>query len=456
MFDISNEHIRRRTALAALLSVGTLTITACSGGSSDGDGGGAEPVSQDDFQAAMETATNLVFWTWVPDIQNEVDLFQAAYPNITVDVVNAGQGLDQYTALRTALRAGTGAPDVVQIEYQYLSSFILGDNLLDLSGSQGYDELAGLYPDWVNAQITRGDAIYGVPQDVGPMGMLYREDLFTAAGIQPPTTWEEFATAAETYRAANPSSYITDLPPNQAGQMIGFLWANGAKPFSYDGDQTVGIDFSSDEAVEVVQYWQDLAQRDLVAVDPDFTDQWYQGLSAGTYATWLTAAWGPVFLQGTAENTSGSWRAAFLPQFEAGSSATGNWGGSTDAVVAGTANPIAAAELARWLNVEVEPATDLATQQFLFPPSTTVQQAPEFIDAAPEFFGGQQVNQLFTEASETVDTDFEWLPFMDYVYSSYEDVMGPAIAERGDMVAALSEWEAQLRTYAEEQGFTVQ
>jgi len=456
LFEIVSTPIGRRAALAGLFGASAFVLSSCSGGSGDGSGPSAEPVSEDAFATAMDTDTTLTFWTWVPDIQKEVDLFTAAYPKIKVEVVNAGQGLDQYTALRTALRAGTGAPDVVQIEYQYLSSFILGDDLLDLSGSNGYDQLAAQYPDWVNAQITRDGKIYGVPQDIGPMGMLYREDLLTAAGVQAPTTWAEFATAAETYRAANPSSYLTDLPPNQAGQMIGFMWANGAKPFTYDGVETVGIDLSSPEATEVIEFWQDLAQRDLVAVDPDFTDQWYQGLSAGTYASWLTAAWGPVFLQGTAENTSGSWRAAQLPQFDAGGTATGNWGGSTDAVIASSPNPIAAAELARWINVEEEPATLFATEQFLFPPSRTVQEAPEFIDAAPEFYGGQQVNKLFTEAAANVDTEFEWLPFMDYVYSSYEDVVGPAITGRGDMKGALATWEAQLKTYAQEQGFTVQ
>ncbi len=455
MFDIASQHVRRRTALAALLAGSTFAVTACSGGSGGGGGSSAEPVSADDFKTAMDTATTLTFWTWVPDIQNEVDLFQAAYPKIKVNVVNAGQGLDQYTALRTALKAGKGAPDVVQIEYQYLNSFLLGDNLLDLSGMSGYDQLVSEYPDWVNQQITRGDAVYAVPQDIGPLGMLYREDLLSAAGLQPPTTWDEFATAAQTYRTANPSSYITDLPPNQAAQMIGFMWANGAKPFTYDGDQKVGIDLATDEAKQVVQFWQDLAQKDLVAVDPDFTDQWYQGLNAGTYATWLTAAWGPVFLQGTAKETSGAWRAASLPQFTAGGTATGNWGGSTDTVIASTKSPVAAAELARWINVEKEPATMFATEQFLFPPSKSVQAESAFVDAKPEFFGGQQVNQLFAEAAGNVDTDFQWVPFMDYVFSSYTDVMGKAIAARGDMVGALADWEATLKKYASDQGFTV-
>jgi multiple sugar transport system substrate-binding protein len=450
---------RYRSAGLAGLACAALALTACSGGGGGGGGGGearSEPVSTDEFEEAMSTPTELVFWTWVPDIENEVALFEEAYPEIDVEVVNAGQGLDQYTALRTALRAGEGAPDVVQIEFQYLPSFLLGDNLLDLSPYQGISDLEGQYPDWVWEQVSRDGAVYGIPQDIGPMGMLYRDDLLSQAGIAPPATWDEFAQAARTFREAYPDAYLTDFPPNQAGQMIGLMWANGAQPFGYNGEETVTIDLDTPEVTEVVQYWQDLVQQDLVGVDPDFTDQWYQALSNGTYASWLTAAWGPVFLQGTAENTSGLWRAAQLPQWEAGGQSTGNWGGSTDAVVASTDNPIAAAELARWINVEEEPAMMFATEQFLFPAQQDILEDPAFLDAAPEFYGGQQVNRVFAEASEQVNTEFGWLPFMDFVYSSYEDTMGPAIAGRGDMVAAVAEWEAQLIAFAEEQGFTVQ
>lgn len=456
MFEIASTPLSRRAALAGLFGVSALGLAACAGSNTGGgNGASATPVSSDDFATAMDTDTELTFWTWVPDIQNEVDLFQAKYPKIKVKVVNAGQGLDQYTALRTALKAGKGAPDVCQIEYQYISSFLIGKNLLDLSGMNGFGDLEGEYPEWVWNQVSRDSAVYAVPQDTGPMGMLYRDDLLKAAGVQAPTTWDEFATAAQTYRTASPNSYLTDLPPNQAGQMIGFMWANGAKPFAYDGDKTVTVDLTGTEATQVVEFWQGLVQKDLVAVDPDFTDQWYQGLSAGTYASWLTAAWGPVFLQGTAKNTSGNWRAAQLPQFTAGGKATGNWGGSTDAVISTTKNPVAAAELARWINVEKEPAMKLATEQFLFPPLNSILQDSAFVDQTPEFYGGQKVNEVFVDASQNVNTDFEWLPFMDTVYSSYTDVMGPAITGRGDMVGALAQWETKIKDFASSQGFTV-
>ena len=443
---------QRRAALIAGAALTALVLAGCTpGGQEEGTG----PITDEQREEALSTPTELTFWTWVPNIEDEVALFEEKYPEIDVKVENVGQGLPHYQKLRSALEAGEGAPDVAQIEYQHIPSFVLSEALLDLA-PYGADELADDYVGWAWNQVSPGDEVWSIPQDVGPMGNLYREDLLTQAGItEPPETWEDYATAAQAVKDAT-GSYISNLGATQAGQMIGFFWQDGLKPFGYDGKETVSIDVNSDGAKQIASYWTDLIQKDLVSTDVDFTDQWYQGLSNGKYAGWLTAAWGPVFLQGTAENTSGLWRAAPLPQTEAGASASGNWGGSSDAVLSTSKNPIAAAELAMFLNHDEESAMQFATQQFLYPPQVSVLENPEFADLESEFYGGQQVNKLFAEISETVDTDFQWLPFMDYAYASYEENVGTVIAAKGDIADALDAWQDDLVGYAEDQGFTVE
>jgi multiple sugar transport system substrate-binding protein len=444
----------RRTALALMggaVSIGLL-LTGCSPSSDGGSSQGA--VSQDDIDTAMTTPTKLTFWTWVPDIENEVKLFEEKYPAIDVTVENVGQGLPHYQKLRSAIEAGEGAPDIAQVEYQYIPSFVLNDSLLDLS-SYGADELSADYVDWAWNQVSPDAAVWAIPQDVGPMGNLYREDILAKAGItEPPATWDDYATAAKAVKDST-GSYISNLGATQAGQMIGFFWQAGVKPFGYDGKETVTIDVNSDGAKKVASYWTDLIQQDLISTDVDFQDQWYQGLANGKYAGWLTAAWGPIFLQGTAESTSGLWRAAPLPQWKAGEQVSGNWGGSSDAVLASSKNPIAAYELAKFINNDHESAMKLATEQFLFPPQVSVLEDPAFVDQKSEFYGGQQVNSLFADISKTVDTDFQWVPFMDYVYSTYEETIGSVIADKGDLAAALDAWQDQLVKYAKAQGFTV-
>jgi multiple sugar transport system substrate-binding protein len=454
----TNPFTRRRFLGTAVGVTGGLALAACGGGGSGGGGASTAPaagkVTQSQIDEAMNKDTALTLWSWVPDLQNQVDLFEKKYPKVKVKLVNVGSGAVHYQKMRAAIKSGQGAPDVAQVEYQYIPSFTLTDNLLDISPYAG-PEIKAQFPDWVWSQVTKGEVLYGVPQDVGPMGLLYREDLLKAAGVDVPKTWPEFATAAEKYHAANPKSYLANLASNDPGHFVSYLWQIGARPFAFDGKEKVTVNLASDDAKKVAQFWSDLVAKGVVSVDPDFTDSWYQAFSNGKYAAWPAAAWGPVFLQGTAKKTSGKWRATELPQWDATKPTSGNWGGSTDAVLKISKNPIAAAQLALFINTNKESALKLATEQFLFPPSTEILKDPKFVGQEAPFYGGQKVNEKFTEISGTVTPDFAWLPFMDFVYSNFTDTLGKAIADKSDLVAGLQKWQDGVVGYAKAQGFTV-
>lgn len=436
--------------LVATLAVGALALTGCAASDSGAPEG---EITQEMIDEALNTPTTLTVWNWIPGIEEQARLFEEKYPAITVEVENVGNGQPHYSKIRTALQAGEGGADVVQVEYQYLSSFIVTESLLDLA-PYGADKIAGDYADWIWNQVSTDGAVYAIPGDAGPMGLLYRDDILSSVGItEAPATWDDFAKAAEAVRATG--NYITNLPPNNPGEFVGLLWQAGAKPFTYSGGSEVGIDLTSDRVLEVVDYWQDLIDRDLVATDADFNDAWYQGLASGKYASWLTAAWGPTYLQGYAEGTSGLWRAAPLPQWAAGENVAGNWGGSTLAVLKTTKNPIAAAELAKFMNHNLESAEYAANELFLFPTLTEILEDQAFIDQPVEFYGGQKVNAEFAAISETVDKSFDWLPYIDYAYASFNETLGKALADRGDLRAGLEAWQKALVDYGTEQGFTV-
>jgi multiple sugar transport system substrate-binding protein len=438
--------------IAILLVMG---LTACSGGTDDESPKQAPPAAQADIDKAMTTPTELTFWTWVPDIQKEVDMFTAKYPAIKVKVVNAGQGEPQYTKLRTALKAGTGAPDAVQIEFQYIPTFSLTKSLVDLR-PYGAEATKDKFVGWTWAQVTGPNGeIWAYPQDTGPMGMLYRADLFEKYGIEVPKTWEEFAAAARKLHAADPDVYLTNLASNQNGAYMGLLWQAGAKPFATTGPESVTVNLNDEASKKVGTYWGDLISEGVVSADADFTDPWYQALNRGKYATWLTAAWGPVFLQSSAASTKGKWRAAPLPQWAAGENRAGNWGGSTTAVVTGTKNPIAAAKFAEFLNTDPAVTKRFATEQFLFPATTALLEDPEFTGQKPEFYGGQTVNQVFSEISGTVDTQFQWPPFLDQAVNDWDETVGKSFADKSDTGAALDQWQQRVTDYAKNQGFKV-
>ena len=443
-------------ATVALLLTASLGLAACSGGSGDDKGGqAAPPASQTDVDKALQTPTTLTFWTWVPDIEKEVALFEKKYPAIDVKVVNAGQGEPQYTKLRTALKAGTGAPDVAQIEFQYIPTFSLTKSLVDLR-PYGAETQKDKFVDWTWGQVTGANGeIWAYPQDTGPMGMLYRQDIFEKYGIEVPKTWDEFAAAARKLHAADPKVFLTNLASNQNGAYMGLLWQAGAKPFTNTAPDAVTVKLNDEVSKKVGDYWGGLIKEGVVTADADFNDAWYQALNRGKYATWLTAAWGPVFLTGSAASTTGKWRAAPLPQWAAGENVSGNWGGSTSAVIAGTKNPIAAAKFAEFLNTDPASTKQFATEQFLFPATKAVLQDSAFIGQKPKFYGGQTVNQVFSEISDTVDTQFQWPPFLDQAVNDWDETVGKSFADKTDTGAALDQWQTRVSEYAKNQGFKV-
>lgn len=452
---VPTSSMSRRRFLAATGAVSLGAALAACGGGSDGSSAPTEPVSQADIDKAMKTPTQLTFWTWVPDIAQEVALFQRKYPAIKVKVVNAGQGVAHYTKLRTALKAGTGAPDLAQIEYQAIPTFTITGSLLNLS-PYGASALKDTFVDWTWGQVGGPDGeVWAIPQDTGPMGMLYRKDIFDKHGIQVPTTWDEFAAAARKLHKADPDVYLTNLAANEPAAWHGLLWQAGAKPYATSGKSDLTI--SVDDAVsrKLAAYWGGLAKEGVISTDPDFTDGWYAGFNKGKYATWLTAAWGPAFLSGSAKSTAGRWRAAPLPQWDAAKPVSGNWGGSTTAVIRSTENPIAAAQFAQFLNSDPASAKMFATKQFFFPATKALLADPSFTGDAPAFYGGQKVNEIFADISDTVSASFQWPPFLDQAATDWTETVGKSLAGKSDTVAALGTWQSRLTAYAKSQGFTV-
>jgi len=450
-----SRHLTRRGLLTATAAVAAgLALDACGSSGSSSGATASSAVSKADIDKAMKTPTTLTFWTWVPGISQEIAVFEQQYPAIKINVVNAGQGTPQYTKLRTALDAGKGAPDLAQIEYQYIPTFAIIKAFVDLR-PYGAAAHQAEFIDWVWRQVTGPNGeIYAYPQDTGPMGMLYREDIFASHGISVPATWDEFAAAARKLHTADPGVYLTNLAADQMAAWHGLMWQAGSHPYTVNGT-SVGLAVNDAASKKVAQYWSGLISEGVVSTDPDFTSGWYQALNTGKYATWLTGAWGPVFLSGSAKATAGKWRAAPLPQWTAGQQAAGNWGGSTTAVIKGTQYPIAAAKFAEFLNTNPQTTAMFNTVQSFFPSTKALLSSASFSSQKSAFFGGQQANQTFAQISGTVGASWQWPPFLDQSVTDWTATVGKALANKGDAAAATDQWESQVVAYAKNQGFNV-
>ena len=394
------------------------------------------------------------FWSWVPHIEDQVNEWNATHDDIKVNYINKGGGAAEYTALNTALQAGTDVPDAVQIEYQYLPGYIARGQLTNLA-DYGANDDKGKFVPWTWAQVSQGDAVYAYPQDAGPMVMFCNKALLDKNNIKVPTTWDEFAKAAADLHKADPNVYLTNFTTDR-GWMMGMLWQSGAQPFKIDG-QNIKIDLTSPEVMRVAKLWDDLIKSGNLSPVDTYTNDWNTALGKGTIACWQSGAWG-TFISSSMPDFKGQWQVFPMPQWTAGGKVNGNYGGSTTAVPKGSAHPKEAAEFAKWLNTDPKPVLELTNpdKAGLFPVLQTMLSNKDWSDVPFDFWGGQKIHQVMAQASQQVDPSFQWSPFTDFVYTTYQDLVTQVMAGTLTLQDAMKQLQDKSVTYAKDQGFTVQ
>jgi multiple sugar transport system substrate-binding protein len=431
--------MRRFASGFAIVSVALLIIVplaACGGGSSSG--------------STSSGPVNLTYWSWIPGMDKQVALFNQTHPNIHITWSNVGSGTIEYNKLFTAIKANN-EPDVSQVEFQTLPQFETTGALVDLS-KYGANAVKNQFPTWMWNQVSLSNAIYAIPQDGGPMVLYYRADLFQKYHLPVPTTWAQYADDAAKLHAANPSAYITDFPPRQPGQFVGYVWQDGGSMFSISG-QSWKVSINNPQALQVASYWQDLIDRKLVKTDPDFDNAWYNDLQTGALATWFSGAWGNGILKQNAPKTSGNWRVAPLPQWQAGQNVSSNWGGSTTVVYKSSKHPQEASVFAQWISANEQSAElEFSTGAY---PALLSALSSSTVNSPQPFFGNQVINQVFAGSSKQVNVNFQWGPSMQQVYNDLGDNFANAVNGHGTLSDALNAVQQSTVAYMKKQGFSV-
>lgn len=392
-----------------------------------------EPSSAPTTTAADPTTpVNLTFWSWAPEIKQVVKLWNDKHPNIQVKVSQPAQGDALVTKLIAANKAGN-PPDLAQAEYQALPSMLGGDMVADIT--KLVEPIKGEFSDGTWQLVTFGDAVYGVPQDVAPMMLLYREDLFKRYGLTVPKTWDEFATEAKKLRSKAPKRYMTTFSSQDPGWFAGLAQQAGGQWWKVDGeDWTVGI---SDEGTKkVADYWNGLVSDKSILDQPMYTPQWNKQLNDGTLVAWPTAVWGPGVLLGSAPDTKGKWAMAPLPQWSEGEQAAGFWGGSSTAVMKKSSHQAEAARFANWLNTDPEAVGALISISNVYPASTKGQASPA-LSKPPAFMPNDA--GFFTRSADIakIAKGFTWGPDVNVTYQAYKDSFSKAIRSKTPFSGAL-------------------
>jgi multiple sugar transport system substrate-binding protein len=436
-------------AATALAACSSSTSSSAPAASSASAGGSASPSSS----SALSQPATLTWWAWAPQDKQLVAAFEKVYPNIKVNLVNAGTGTAEYTKLQNAIKAGSGVPDIAQVEYYALPQFALGKSLADLganglSGDQGQFSTAV----WDSVQVS--GKLVGLPQDTGPMALFYNKTVFDKYGLTVPATWAQFAADATKLHAADPKEYLTN-DTGDPGFTTSMIWAAGGHPYVVSGTSDVTINLSSSDSgtQKFVSLWSPLVSGGDLAPISSWSNQWYTGLSNGTIASLVTGGWMGVDLESGVPTGKGDWRVAPMPEWTAGTAANSENGGSADSVLAASKNQAAAAAFLQWISTGQGAQLSASTGDF--PASTAVLNSSSWQNQPQAYFGGQAINQVLSKASADVLPGWSYLPFQVYANSIFPNTVGQAYTGKGTLSAGLSAWQQQSASYGSQQGFSI-
>jgi N,N'-diacetylchitobiose transport system substrate-binding protein len=234
----------------AVLATASLLVAACGGDDDDDDA--APSTDAPGASAAPDTAAapagdgeTIRLWLNANDTPQEiVDYaiaeFNKVHPDVTVQLERQ-QWTGLVEKLTTAL-SGNDAPDIVEFGNTQAQTFEAAGAVADLSDKAA--DLGG--DDFLTSLLEAGTydgKLYAVPYYAGARIVVYRKDLFEAAGIEIPTTLEEFLAAGVALKEANadtPNFSGIYLPGKNWYAVLSYIWEHGGDIAVQEDGEWVG------------------------------------------------------------------------------------------------------------------------------------------------------------------------------------------------------------------------
>ncbi len=467
MLDTAPPPFRRRSAarsraagiLAALAAI--CLLAACGSGGTSSSPPAAHSASPSPGTTVLaggscksSSATQITFWAWVPGIGRAVNEFNKTHPSICVTLEDVGAGDPEYVKLTDALKAGSGAPDVAEVEFDELPSFEVTHSVVNLV-PYGADKYQGDFVPWAWKEVSQGSGVYAMPSDSGPVAFYYNAKLFAKYRLKPPATWAQFASEAAALKKADPSAYMTNFSAVDLQWVMSLMAQDNAWPFTYTGGSKVTINWTGPRQMAFAAYWQKLLSAKEVNSTTDVSAVSFADLDKGIDASWLSSAWGPSYFAPDAKQSLGDWRAAPMPQWTAGADVAANWGGSTYPVFVQSAHKKQAAEFSEWLTASQASWNIVKTApSSLFPTYKPLLADPSFKDLTVPLSGSSHPNVAFTAAAPRITT-VQWPQFMTEALTQSSTVFAGVANGTETLQSAFRKFQSVLVSYAKAQGFQV-
>ncbi|HEU5334054.1 MAG TPA: extracellular solute-binding protein [Actinocrinis sp.] len=258
--------MKRKIAAAAVAAV-ALGAAACSSSSNTSSGSGSNaPASLLSTAGAGKTITVWIMsdaqkgWPAVVSAANS-QFTAATGAKVNVVYQNWTGYIAKYTS---ALAGSTGVPDVIEIGDTDTTTFAATGALEDITGAKGQFENSGTWLSGLEQSSTYNGKLYAVPYYAGDRIVIYRKDLWTAAGITgTPTTFADLTADLDKLNAkygsnANFSAMLT--PGEDWYTAMSFVYGAGGNIATQSGGKWTG-NLESAQAQKGLANWASLATK---------------------------------------------------------------------------------------------------------------------------------------------------------------------------------------------------
>ncbi|MEK5027093.1 MULTISPECIES: ABC transporter substrate-binding protein [unclassified Paenibacillus] len=367
---------------AFLLALGLLVST-----------GGCRIASQQEGFVEPDPPVELNIWL-IPGsgLEPLIGQYQALHPELDIHIQ-----ISTFTQLplklQTSFAAGYSSPDIASIDISYLDQFKqFPEYFYDLS-QYGAAELEKQFLAWKWQEALNGAFIYGLPTDIGPYALLYRQDIFSIAGL-PNTaeavaerigTWEQFIETGKIIKEKTGKAFVNNLEDL-------YLAIQRQSPLQYYSPSGELLVEDNPQIKRAWEYAIEAHRLDLSAHTAIDTQQWGIELLTGDFAVMLCPAWMVGHIKSSSPTASGLWNMTLIP----GNSA--NRGGSVLTLPKSGKHPEEAFALIKWLT---SPQQQLAVfkAQGNFPSTPEIYEAPEIKDQHDPYFGNAQPGLIYSESA---------------------------------------------------------
>jgi multiple sugar transport system substrate-binding protein len=209
-------------------------------------------------QGPKEEVRFLIQETDPPSVQAYLSMeqdFETEYPNY--DLVIEFTNPDAVIAKVTTVIASGGVLDVFQPDPATAARMSQNGQMLALDDV--VDELGGKDAFMPNTLMEVNGETTCIPYASGGPVLWYRTDLFEAAGLEPPNTWDEWLAAAQ--QLTGDGVYGVALPGGEAQYGTTFLqilmWQAGTETFNSDLTMKLA---DNERAAEAVQFFADMLE----------------------------------------------------------------------------------------------------------------------------------------------------------------------------------------------------